>query len=140
MVGAPPSGDLIQTFTNAIDTFNAAQNDGNYNNFQQYLLPPKVLIQKVDDPGDFVYGNAATIIQYLNNTQAATSYFPQFTLTGPAGSIYTSRKGEQIGDVTGEGTYLDTFDSTNSINVLYCLRFKQKQGAWLLASAFVTPI
>jgi hypothetical protein len=140
MIGRAPSGDLIQTFGDAIETFDDAVNVGNYDNFKQYLYPSKVLIQKVDDPGDFRYGNATSIIKYLNDEQAATSDFPLFTLGFPVARIYTSEKGEQIGNVTGNGTYQDTYTSTHPITVLYCLRFKQKSGDWLLASAFVTPI
>jgi hypothetical protein len=46
MIGRAPSIDLIQTFGDAIDTFNGARADGDYRNFKQYLYPTDVYIQK----------------------------------------------------------------------------------------------
>ena len=75
----PPGGDPITTFKAVIGDFNDARNVGDYREFLQYLHPTsQILVQKVDDPGDFVVKPRDGIIGYLNTTQAQTKSFPQF--------------------------------------------------------------
>jgi|HubBroStandDraft_4_1064222.scaffolds.fasta_scaffold458431_1 hypothetical protein len=137
----PPSNDLLQTFKDAMAAFNGALTDLNYQNFQQYLYS-SVLIQKVDDPSDFVSGPPASIIAYLDLTQASTKTFPQFDDGGhPHQKKHISKKHENIGDVTGNGRYQDNCNYATWIPIQYSFRFKaDATGNWLLASALGTLI
>jgi hypothetical protein len=139
----PPSGQLLQTFKDAIADFNDAFNARDYRHFEQYLYST-VLIEKVDDPY-FVYGAPNYIINtYLNPNEAATGYFPQFDYgSHPHPKEHKNRNNDPIGEVTGKGYYWDKYaDLGNSgTHVQYCLRFKQNgTGIWLLATALVAPI
>ncbi len=134
-----PSGNLIATFQALIADFNDAKNVGSYQKFCQYLFGIAI-IQKVDDPGEFVIGSPTTVINYLNGGQALTGFFPQFKYDGdPQSNQYTNRNNDPIGDVTGTGTYQDKIANSAIIPVQYLLRFKQVAGNWLLASALVVP-
>jgi hypothetical protein len=134
-----PSGNLIATFEALIADFNDAKNVKSYQNFRQYLYPI-ALIQKVDDPGEFVIGPPTTIINYLNGGEAQTGFFPQFQYDAdPQPNQYTNKFNEPIGDVTGTGTYQDKITNSAIIPVRYLLRFKQIAGNWLLATALVVP-
>jgi hypothetical protein len=145
MIGRAPSGNLIQTFGDAIDTFNGALTDTNYNRFQQYLYS-KVLIEKVDDT-DFVQGAPNYIITtYLNPSEATTGYFPQFNYGAhPHPKEHKNKSNDLVGEVTGKGYYWDKYADLSSgssgTHVRYCLRFRQNaRGFWLLATALVAPI
>jgi hypothetical protein len=139
----PPSNDLLQTFRDAMAAFNGAQNDGDYHNFQPYLYS-SVLIQKIDDPSDFISGPPTSIIAYLNLTQADTGLFPQFNDGGhPHQKRHLSKKNEQVGDITGSGngSYQDDCNNPMTVLIQYSFRFKlDTNGNWLLASAFGTPV
>lgn len=137
--GNPPSGHLVQTFEDAIATFNAAQTDGDYSNFIQYLYPTDVYIQKVDDPGGFEEGTPADIVSYLNTQEAQTGYFPQFFYDHDP-PHHKEHKNYGVGDVTGTGKYQDKYTDNTKIPVQFCLRFKKRRDIWLLVTALVVPI
>jgi hypothetical protein len=141
----PASNDLLQTFEDAIADFNDAANVGTYSKFRLYLYPhERLLIQKVDDPGQFESGNRAKIMKYLNTSQAITGFFPQFHYGKPHPKVHThpgKRAILEVGDVTGKGKYQDKFADKRKISVQYCLRFKKNpEGIWLLSTALVAPI
>jgi len=105
-----------------------------------------VVIDKVDD-SDPVSGSPDQVVnQYLNPQQAAQGYFPQFDDGGNPQPYEHSKNGVLIGEVTGEGTYWDTYanypDKNKGIHVKYILRFNKPtgQGNWLLFRAVVVPI
>jgi len=138
MRGRPPSGHLIQTFKDAIETFNGAQLDQNYDKFKQYLYPVDVFIQKVDDPGGFEQGDPDKITNYLNAGEAKTKFFPQFFYDDDP-PHHKEHKNYTVGDVTGTGEYQDKYTVNTKIPVQFCLRFKKYGQVWLLVTALVAP-
>ena len=147
-----PTNHLEQTFRNCIDDFNKASTVGDYHNFEQYLHPTDlILIQRVDDPGDFIRDYRTGIMTYLGTDEVPE--FPQFDFGQPVQHKKegANKKGNYVGNVTGEGTYWDTYvDYINKvapIPVRYSLRFKNTRpddphgaGIWLLITADVAPI
>ena len=144
----PASGDLGSTFDDAIKDFNNAYNIKDYRDFRQYLHPvARIVIQKVDDPGEFVAGTIQDVMKYLNNEEANPgdnkALFPQLLnyKRDDHPKERQNRKGEVVGDVIGTGSYQDKHDDPkNQIPVHFCLRFKKHQGVWHLVAAFVWPI
>ena len=149
-----PNDDLIATFAAAISAFNNANPSTKYNNFKPYLNDP-VYIDKVDDAVRPVQASPNDIVNYLNNYQVGN--FPQFKYDepgpqgkGPHGKGHTTNKGVTMGEVTGTGTYWDTYahyqNDQNTANpkkgvpVHYTLRFILNGGVYLLSRALVVPI
>ncbi|MBV8359125.1 MAG: hypothetical protein JO189_14490 [Deltaproteobacteria bacterium] len=140
----PPSDKLLATFKAAIADFNNATTDKDYHKFKEYLYS-YVVIDKVDDI-DRVEGSPDQIVdKYLNPYEAANGNFPQFYDGGsPRATEHESKNGVLIGEITGEGTYWDTYadKSKKGTPVQYTLRFVKPNGQnkWLLFRAVVVPI
>jgi len=140
----PPSGNLLASFKALIAYFNNAYNTKTYNGFQQYLYPTNhLIIQKVDDPGQFVPGDPAAIITYLTNDEANTGYFPQFNDGGSPNAVVSGNVGNVTPTAGTNGLYYDTyadFAIKKVILVQYAFRFIKYNGNWLLHTALLTPL
>jgi len=141
-----PSGTLKTSCQNLVDDFNNVPNTGaaTYDAWgNAYLYSSNgLIVQKVDDPGEFVVGNPNDIISYLNSSQIPS--FPQLTITNPNPQQHGSKHSVMVGDVTGNGTYYDTltdFTNGNGMSVHYTFRFKMDYTSsnWLLCTALVVP-
>jgi hypothetical protein len=156
--------DLGTTFNSLVNEFSEViNNGGKYDNWgKKYLYPTadgsdvnNIVIEKVDDPGQSVRGNRATIINYLNGSQTPPAgqgpdnYYPRFVNSGNPKPKITSRQDhahEGVGEVSGtDGTYYNNTSNYNAnpkigIPVQYILRFKQSGDVWYLCTALVWPL
>jgi hypothetical protein len=151
----PANTDLVKSFQSLIADFNNVGTSAppTYDTWGGlYLYPsPDLIIQKVDDPGQFVIGSPNVVIDYLNTTQATTQpgsvkpFFPQFVAPNPTPYEHGSKHSVMIGEVFGgDGRYYDTSDDLTTpphwyYPVHYCFRFKRDASTknWLLCSAFL---
>jgi hypothetical protein len=144
--------DLLAKFTDLINAFNNVYNVGKYDTWgRDYLYPDHLVIEKVDDPGQYEYGDANKIIKYLNDTQTPKSgepknnFYPQFSSSAsPQVKIHTNKNRQLVGDVTPRpnttGVYYDTYEKYligDGISVHYTLRFKLLHDTWFLCTALV---
>jgi hypothetical protein len=143
-----PDSDLATSFAHAIVDFNELSKDQtpSYDDWAVYLYANGgLLIEKVDDPGQYVTGTPSQIIGYLDSDQTnRTTGYPIFEWTGyPAtqNNVNAYPHGT-VGQVTGaNGLYYDSLDSYISKNyypVQYSFGFRQKNNQWYICQAILT--
>jgi hypothetical protein len=147
-----PSSVLKDSFENAITDFNklSLASTSSYDDWKVYLHPNgRLLIEKVDDPGEYITGSPCQIIGYLDADQTnQRDGWPIFLWDGSPGTDNSNfnDKNAPVGHVTGaKGKYYDTLTdygkdgSKNYYPVQYAFGFRQFKSVWYITQALLTP-
>lgn len=135
----PPTKNLIETFRNLLADFNDADSKTDYAKIYDYLYPNGcLLLQKADDPGEFVVKDRDGVMDYLAGQE---KQFPQFNPSiDPYRVQVTAKCGDPVGVISGRANYQDKYEEEKEIEIQYLFYFKQDASKnWLIWRALVIP-
>ena len=147
-----PDSQIDLSFANAIQDFNklSVRQTNSYQDWIIYLFTEGLLIEKVDDPGQYIQPGStpAEVQEYLDTdqTNVADGYpvfqWDNYPDTSAASGVNHYSHGA-VGHVTGiNGWYydsLDAFNANNAYPVQYAFGFRKYKGLWLICQADLTP-
>jgi hypothetical protein len=132
------AGVLEQRFADALGAFNAVTINGTYEGLRPFF-DPGVVMSKVNDPHSPPITGIDNVIKYLNAGQ--TQKLPKLEAPNPH-QTSNPLAGATIGEVTGNGTYVDdsVHKPSGRVPVTYRFTFrKDANNTWLITEAFARP-